>query len=85
MSNILELLKDMNKRLTRIERMLKKADNNEDQDVWLSEEETMQLLNLGKRSLFALRKSGKIEFKCRPGKRASNFKYSKTSIDGLYL
>jgi len=55
-----------------------------DDEEWLSDEEAMIFLGCKKRTLYNLRKAGKVEFKCRPGKIDRDFKYSKVSLQKLY-
>jgi|GEM_PF-4242550 hypothetical protein len=55
-----------------------------DDEEWLSDEEAMIFLGCKKRTLYNLRKAGKVEFKCRPGKIDRDFKYSKESLQKLY-
>jgi hypothetical protein len=55
-----------------------------DDEEWLSDEEAMIFLGCKKRTLYNLRKAGKVEFKCRPGKIDRDFKYSKDSLQKLY-
>ena len=55
-----------------------------DDEEWLSDEEAMIFLGCKKRTLYNLRKAGKVEFKCRPGKIDRDFKYSKESLQILY-
>jgi transposase len=55
-----------------------------DDEEWLSDEEAMIFLGCKKRTLYNLRKAGKVDFKCRPGKIDRDFKYSKESLQKLY-
>lgn len=56
-----------------------------DEEEWLSDEQAMLFLGCKKRTLYNLRKAGKVEFKCRPGKIDRDFKYSKESLQKLYM
>jgi hypothetical protein len=58
--------------------------NDEKNEEWLSEEDAQLFLRVKKRTLYNLRKAGKIRYKCRPGKIDRDFKYSKASLDNLY-
>lgn len=78
---ILKLLKDISRRLRKLE-----GGNKLDapQEIWLNEAEAMQMFICSKRKLWEWRKSGKIDFKCRHGGKNRDYRYLKSSLEALY-
>lgn len=81
----LSLLKDILKRVKKIERITIKEASDEPDHIWLNETEAMLLLGIkNKRKLWELRRDGKVDFKSRPGTKQRDFKYTKASLEALY-
>jgi len=78
-----EMIREIYRHVKKIQAVEKVAAS--DDEEWLSDEQAMLFLGCKKRTLYNLRKAGKVEFKCRPGKIDRDFKYSKESLQKLYM